>query len=91
MIGRYCKDHLGAILFYVFTIATFWLVAGLYAQYRSEIFYATCITLAVGIVLGIVDFLRYRQRMSYLEQLNAHGAGHHLNDGLSLCRHKRND
>jgi len=72
MIGRYCKDHLGAILFYVFTIATFWLVAGLYAQYRSEIFYATCITLAVGIVLGIVDFLRYRQRMSYLEQLNAH-------------------
>lgn len=72
MMGKYLKDHSGPILFYVFTVATFWLVAGLYAQFRAEIFYATCITFVVGIVIGIFDYLKYKDRLQYLEQLSQH-------------------
>ena len=72
MIWKYLHDQRFAILFYLFTIATFWLVAGLYIQYRIEIFYATCITTAVGIIILIAGYLRYRSRMLYLQSLKNH-------------------
>jgi len=71
MIRLYLKDHLGGILFYGFTITTFWIVAGLYAQFRVEIIYATSITLTVGFLFGVFDYMKYRTRVSFLQQLNA--------------------
>lgn len=72
MIRNYLHDHRGAILFYAFTVMTFWIVAGLYEQYRLEILYATAITSAVGAVVLILGYLKYRERISYLQQLNMH-------------------
>lgn len=72
MILNYLHDHLLSILFYLFTVATFWIVAGLYEQYRIEVLYATCITLAVGMMLLIMRFFQYDSRMRFLKELNQH-------------------
>jgi signal transduction histidine kinase len=72
MIRKYLHDHLGAVLFYLFTILVFWIVAGLYEQYRIEILYATCITAVVGTIFLTVGCFRYVSRMRYLQELNMH-------------------